>query len=82
MATVTSPPSSPRTAKLDASPAPDYAGDHLTRWTLTLDDEHVFQDVDRWGLPYNGSPDGDLHDDLCDWLIAMGRLDADTLNAL
>lgn len=69
-------------AQLDASPAPDYAGDHLTRWTLTLGDERAFQDVDQWGLPYNGSPNGALYDDLCDRLIAMGHLDADTLNAL
>ena len=33
-------------------------------------------------LPYSGSPHGDLHDDLCDWLIAMGYLDAGALNAL
>lgn len=69
-------------AQLDASPAPDYAGDRLTRWTLTLGDEQAFQDVDRFGLPYDGSPAGGLHDDLCDWLIVMGRLDADALNAL
>lgn len=69
-------------AQLDASPAPACAGDHLTRWTLTLGDEQAFQDVDQWGLPYNGSPDGDLYNDLCDRLIAMGRLDADALNAL
>ena len=76
-------PSAPlQTAQLDASPAPACAGDHLTRWTLTLGDERAFQDVDQWGLPYNGSPNGGLYDDLCDWLIAMGRLDADTLNAL
>lgn len=69
-------------AQLDASPAPACAGDHLTRWTLTLGDEQVFQDVDQWGLPYNGSPNGDLYDDLCDWLTVMGRLDVDALNAL
>lgn len=69
-------------ARLDASPAPDYAGPGLTRYALTLGDERAFQDVDRWGLPYNGSPNGNLHDDLCDWLIVMGRLDADALNAL
>lgn len=69
-------------AQLDASPAPASAGDHLTRWTLTLGDEQVFQDVDQWGLPYNGSPKGALYDDLCDRLIVMGRLDADALNAL
>lgn len=69
-------------AELSAAPAPDYAGDRLTRWTLTVNDETVFQDVDRWGLPYAGSPNGDLYDDLCDRLIIMGRLDADALNAL
>lgn len=69
-------------AHLDASPAPDYAGPDLTRYTLTLDGENVFQDVDQWGLPYNGSPAGALYDDLCDWLILMGRLDVDALNAL
>lgn len=69
-------------AQLDATPAPDYAGDHLTRWTLTLGDEQVFQDVDRFGLPYNGSPAGALYDDLCDWLTVMGRLDTDALRAL
>ena len=69
-------------AHLDASPAPDYAGPALTRYTLTLGDEQVFQDVDQWGLPYNGSPNGGLYDDLCDWLIIAGRLDADALNAL
>lgn len=68
-------------AKLAAAPA-DYAGERLTRWTLTLDGETVFQDVDQWGLPYNGSPNSDLYDDLCDRLIVMGRLDADALNAL
>ena len=69
-------------AKLNAAPAPDYAGDRLTRWTLTLNDEQVFQDVDRFGLPYDGSPNGALYDDLCDRLIAAGHLDADALNAL
>lgn len=78
----TSPTSQLQAARLDASPAPDYAGDHLTRWTLTLGDEQAFQDVDQFGLPYNGSPSGSLYDDLCDWLIVMGRLDADALNAL
>ena len=68
-------------AKLTAAPA-DCAGERLTRWTLTLDGETVFQDVDQWGLPYNGSPNSDLYDDLCDRLIVMGRLDADALNAL
>ena len=71
-----------QTAQLDASPAPDYAGDSLTRWTLTVDGESAFQDVDQWGLPYNGSPAGGLYDDLCDWLTLMGRLDVDALNAL
>lgn len=71
-----------QTAQLDAAPAPDYAGDRLTRWTLTLGGEQVFQDVDRFGLPYNGSPAGSLYGDLCDWLIVMGRLDADALKAL
>lgn len=69
-------------AKLNATPAPDYAGDSLTRWTLTLGDEQAFQDVDQWGLPYNGSAAGELYDDLCDRLIITGRLDADALNAL
>lgn len=69
-------------ANLNASPAPDYAGDRLTRWTLTLNDETAFQDVDKFGLPYNGSSGGSLYDDLCDRLIIMGRLDADALNAL
>ena len=69
-------------AQLDASPAPDYAGAALTRWTLTLGDEQAFQDVDQFGLPYDGSPNGGLHDDLRDWLTVMGRLDADALNAL
>jgi len=69
-------------AHLGATPRTDAAGNPLTRWTLTLDDQKVFQDVDQWGLPYDGSPRSDLHDDLCDWLIVMGRLDADALNAL
>ena len=69
-------------AKLTKATAPDYAGAPLTRWSLTLDGEYVFQDVDQWGLPYAGSPVGDLYDDLCDRLIIMGRLDADALNAL
>ena len=71
-----------QTARLDASPAPNYAGSPLTRYTLTLGDAQAFQDVDQWGLPYDGSPNGDLHDDLCDWLTVMGRLDAGALNAL
>lgn len=69
-------------AQLDATPRTDAAGNPLTRWTLTLGDERVFQDVDQFGLPYDGSPNGDLYDDLCDWLTVMGRLDADALNAL
>ena len=69
-------------AKLTSSAAPDYAGTPLTRWSLSLNDERVFQDVDQWGLPYAGSPAGDLYDDLCDRLIVMGDLDADALNAL
>lgn len=69
-------------AHLDATSRTDAAGNSLTRFTLTAEGEQVFQDVDQWGLPYDGSPNGDLHDDLCDWLIIMGRLDADALNAL
>lgn len=69
-------------AQLDASPRTDAAGNTLTRWTLTLGDQAAFQDVDQQGLPYDGSPNGDLHSDLCDWLVTMGRLDMDTLNAL
>lgn len=69
-------------ARLDAAPHTDTTGNHLTRFTLTVQGESAFQDVDQWGLPYDGSPSGDLHDDLCDWLIIMGRLDADALNAL
>lgn len=75
-------PSPLRTAQLDAAPYTDTAGNTLTRFTLTVEGEQAFQDVDRWGLPYNGSPNSNLHDDLCDWLIVMGRLDADALNAL
>ena len=71
-----------QTAHLDATPRTDAAGNPLTRFTLTLGDQKAFQDVDQWGLPYDGSPNGDLHDDLCDWLTVMGRLDADALNAL
>lgn len=70
------------TAQLDATPRIDAAGNNLTRWTLTIGDLHAFQDVDQWGLPYNGSPNSDLHNDLCDWLTVMGRLDADALNTL
>lgn len=69
-------------AQLDATPRTDAAGQDLTRWTLTLGDEQVFQDVDQFGLPYDGSPNGGLYDDLCDWLTVMGRLDTDALNAL
>lgn len=69
-------------AQLDAAPRTDAAGNHLTRFTLTLGDEQAFQDVDQWGLPYDGSPNGCLHDDLCDWLTVMGRLDVDALKAL
>lgn len=69
-------------AKLTQTPAPDYAGTPLTRWSLSLGEECVFQDVDQWGLPYNGSPATDLYDDLCDRLIVMGHLDADALNAI
>ena len=69
-------------ARLDAAPRTDAAGNTLTRWTLTIDGESAFQDIDQWGLPYDGSPAGDLHSDLCDWLTVMGRLDADALNAL
>ena len=69
-------------AQLDASPRTDAAGNALTRWTLTLGDQAAFQDVDQWGLPYDGSPNGGLHSDLCDWLTVMGRLDVDALNAL
>lgn len=71
-----------QTAQLDASPRTDAAGNALTRWTLTLGDQAAFQDVDQWGLPYDGSPNSALHDDLCDWLAVMGRVDADALNAL
>lgn len=69
-------------AKLTSAAAPDYAGTPLTRWSLSLNGERAFQDVDQWGLPYAGSPAGDLYDDLCDRLIVMGNLDADALNAL
>jgi hypothetical protein len=71
-----------RTAQLDAAPRTDAAGNALTRFTLTLGDQEVFQDVDQWGLPYDGSPNSDLYDDLCAWLTTMGRLDTDALNAL
>lgn len=69
-------------AQLDATPRTDAAGNPLTRWTLTLGDQQAFQDVDQWGLPYDGSPNGSLHSDLCDWLTVMGRLDMDALTAL
>lgn len=69
-------------ARLDAAPRTDAAGNLLTRFTLTLGDQKVFQDVDQWGLPYDGSPNSDLYDDLRDWLTVMGRLDTDALNAL
>lgn len=70
------------TAQLHCTPHTDAACNPLTRFTLTLEGEKAFQDVDQWGLPYDGSPNGDLHDALCDWLITIGRLDADALNAL
>lgn len=69
-------------AQLDATPRTDAAGNPLTRFTLTIGDRQAFQDVDQQGLPYDGSPNSDLHDDLCDWLTVMGRLDTDALNAL
>ena len=69
-------------ASLDAAPRTDAAGNTLTRFTLTIGDTAAFQDVDQWGLPYDGSPNGGLHDDLRDWLITMGRLDSDALSAL
>lgn len=71
-----------QTAQLDAAPRTDAAGNPLTRFTLTLGDQEVFQDVDQWGLPYGGSPNSGLYDDLCAWLTSMGRLDVDALNAL
>lgn len=70
------------TARPVATIAPDYAGTTLVRWSITLNGERVFQDVDQWGLPYDGSPAGDLYNHLCDRLILMGCLDADALNAL
>lgn len=82
MTTIASLTSSRLTAKLVADPAPDYAGDRLTRWTLTINGESAFQDVDQWGLPYDGSPNSDLHDDLCEVLEEMGHLDAVALGAL
>ena len=71
-----------KSAQLDAAPRTDAAGNHLTRFTLTIGEEEAFQDVDQWGLPYDGSPNGGLHDDLCDWLTVMGRLDTDAIKAL
>lgn len=82
MTTVASTTSSRLTAKLDAEPAPDYAGERLTRWTLTINGKAAFQDVDQWGLPYDGSPRSTLHDDLCEVLEGMGHLDMAALNAL
>lgn len=70
------------TAQLTATPRTDAAGNPLTRFALVLGDEEAFQEVDQWGLPYDGSPNGGLHDDLCAWLTTMGCLDADALNAL
>lgn len=69
-------------AQLDATPRTDAAGNSLTRWTLTIGDQQAFQDVDQWGLPYDGSPNSDLYSDLCAWLTVMKRLDTDALNAL
>ena len=71
-----------QTAQLDATARTDAAGNSLTRWTITIGDQQAFQDVDQQGLPYDGAPNSDLHDDLCDWLTVMGRLDVDALNAL
>lgn len=68
--------------QLDATPRTDAAGNSLTRWTLTIGDQQAFQDVDQWGLPYDGSPNGDLHDELCARLTVMGRLDTDALNSI
>lgn len=82
MTTVASLSSSKVAVKLDAETAPDYAGSPLTRWTLTLDGETAFQDVDQWGLPYDGSRRSRLHDDLCEVLEEMGHLDAAALSAL
>lgn len=70
------------TAQLHSAPRIDAAGNPLTRFTLTIDGEQVFQDVDQWGLPYDGSPNSSLHGDLCAWLTTLGCLDADALNAL
>lgn len=70
------------TAQLHAAHHTDAAGNPLTRFALTLGDQQVFQDVDQWGLPYDGSPSSDLHDSLCDWLTVIGCLDTDALSAL
>lgn len=67
---------------LTRTEAPDYAGTRLSRWTLAFNGESAFQDVDQWGLPYDGSPRSSLYDDLCDLMVFLGRLDADALNAL
>lgn len=82
MTTIASFTSPKLTAKLDTEPAPDYAGAPLTRWTLTINGESAFQDVDQWGLPYDGSPSSALYDDLCEVLEGMGHLDMAALNAL
>ncbi len=82
MSVIASLTSSKIDARLEASPAPDYAGTPLVRYTLTIDGETAFQDVDQFGLPYDGSPHGRLHDDLCEVLEGMGHLDVDALNAL
>lgn len=71
-----------QSAQLDSAHRTDAAGNPLTRFTLNTEGGQVFQDVDQWGLPYDGSPSSDLHDDLCDWLTILGCLDADALNAL
>lgn len=71
-----------QTAQLDAAPRTDAAGNDLTRWTLTIGDQQVFQDVDQWGLPHDGTPNSSLHSDLCDWLTFTGCLDMGALNAL
>lgn len=69
-------------ARLDANPRVNEAAEPLTRFTLTIGGERAFQDVDQWGLPYDGSPNSSLHSDLCHWLAVMGRLDMDALNTL
>ena len=76
-------PTHPRlAAKLTAEPAPNYAGDHLTRWTLTINGEAAFQDVDQWGNPYDGSPSSDLYDNLCEVLERVCHLNAAALSTL